>query len=224
MRNVVISNDGNNPTLDVPVTFEVTPAGSQQSIELDFEDQNDWDMTFDPWTVLDEDGSFTYGFGDTEFPGMYDPMSYIAFNPATTTPPMTDDEEIQPHGGERFGACMASSDPTYENDDWLISPQIDLGMNSMLTFWVKSYTDEYGLEQYNVLVSTTDNDPEARFRNAQHPFVPTDFLRYRTPIVAFFYGAGLLSPFERKSEQRFHGCATDFGGCGALEPVAELRG
>jgi hypothetical protein len=85
-------------------------------------------------------------------------MAFIAFNPATTEPPMTDDVEIQPHGGVRFGACMNTVPPPF-NDDWMISPQTTLGMSSTLTMWVKSYTDQYGLEKYNVLVSTTDMDP-----------------------------------------------------------------
>lgn len=155
----LVSNDANNPSLDVPVSFNVLPGGSVQSVDLDFESQEDWSLTFDPWTVQDLDGSGTYGFDGTTFPHAYEAMAYIAFNPETTDPPMTDDPEIQPHGGVRFGACMASADPTYLNDDWLISPQINLGMNSNINMWVKSYTDQYGLERYNVLVSTTDNDP-----------------------------------------------------------------
>jgi photosystem II stability/assembly factor-like uncharacterized protein len=156
-----VSNDGNNPTLDLPVTFEVIPGGAIQSVVLDFEAQADWDLTFDPWTALDIDGLPTYTFGDVEFPNVYEPMAFIAFNPATTTPPMTDDPEIQPHGGVRSGVCMAAvpPDPPEYNNDWMISPQITLGTNSSITFWVKSYSDEYGLEKYNVLVSTTDMDP-----------------------------------------------------------------
>jgi hypothetical protein len=154
----VLSNDPENPQIDVPVTFEVTEGGTQVSVILDFEAQEDWSLTFDPWTAVDIDGGATYGFTDITFPNAYEPMAFIAFNPATTEPPMTDDPEIQPHGGVRFGACMATVPPPY-NDDWMISPQTALGTNSSVTLWVKSYTDEYGLEKYNVLVSTTGMDP-----------------------------------------------------------------
>ena len=153
-----VSNDPTNGSVDLPVSFEVLPGGSAQSVVLDFESQADWAVTFDPWTAVDNDGADTYGFETVTFPGAYGPLSFIAFNPATTEPPMTDDLEIQPHGGARFGACMASVPPPF-NDDWMISPKIDLGMNSSITMWVKSYTDEYGLEKYNVLVSTTDMNP-----------------------------------------------------------------
>jgi hypothetical protein len=155
------SNDLDNEQVDVPVTFEVTPAGTAQSVVLDFEAQTDWSLTFDQWTAVDIDGGDTYpGYPnpDVSFPHSGEPMAFIAFNPASTSPPMTNDPNIQPHGGVRFGACIATMAPPF-NDDWIISPQTTLGTNSSITFWVKSYTDIYGLEKYNVLVSTTDMDP-----------------------------------------------------------------
>ncbi len=153
-----VSNDLTNSPVDVPVTFEVTPTGTQQSVILDFESQEDWSLTFDPWTAVDVDGGATYPIQDVTFPHSGEPMAFIAFNPATTDPPLTDDPELQPHGGVRFGASMATIPPPF-NDDWIISPQITLGINSSITLWVKSYTDLYGLETYNVLISTTDNNP-----------------------------------------------------------------
>jgi hypothetical protein len=153
-----VSNDPDNSQIDVPVTFIVTEGGTPYSVVLDFEAQADWDMTFAPWTALDNDGGATYGLTDITFPNMYAAMAYIAFNPLTTTPPMTADPEIQPHGGARFGACMNTVPPPF-NNDWIISPQTTLGTYSSFNFWVKSYTDQYGLEKYNVLVSTTDMNP-----------------------------------------------------------------
>jgi hypothetical protein len=154
----IVSNDPENLQVDVPVTLEVTEGGTMTSVILDFESQEDFSLTFDPWTAVDIDLAETYGFTGIEFLHSYEPMAFIAFNPAATTPSLADDPELQPHGGVRFGACMASVPPPF-NDDWLISPQTALGMNSSVSLWVKSYTDEYGLEQYNVLVSTTDMNP-----------------------------------------------------------------
>jgi len=155
-----VSNDPETPQIDVPVTFEVTVGGTPVSVILDFEAQEDWAVTFDPWTAIDYDGLPTYGITDVTFPHAGEPLSYIAFNPATTTPPQTGDPALQPHGGVRFGACFASiPEPPKYNDDWMISPQTTLGTYSSLTLWVKSYTDTYGLEKYNILVSTTDMNP-----------------------------------------------------------------
>jgi hypothetical protein len=153
----ITSNDPETPTTDIPVTFNVNPGGGMTSVVLDFESQDDFSLTFDPWTALDVDGSNTYGIQDYTFLHSGEPMAFIAFNPASVTPPMTGDPAIQPHGGVRFGACFAATTPP--NDDWMISPQTTLGTNSALNMWVKSYTDQYGLEQYNVGVSTTGMDP-----------------------------------------------------------------
>jgi len=157
----VVSNDPDNLQVDVPVTFEVTPGGTITSIDLDFEEQADFDLTFGFWTANDVDQLTTYGFETVEFPHNYEAMAFIAFNPASTTPPMTDDPAIQPHEGVRFGACFAAvpPEPPAYNNDWLISPNFAMGTSGQISMWVKSYTGDYGLEKYNVLVSTTDNDP-----------------------------------------------------------------
>ena len=158
----IVSNDPSTPKIDVPVTFTVTEGGTPVSVVLDFEAQEDWATTFDPWTAKDYDGLPTYGITNVTFPHSEEPMAYIAFNPATTTPPQTGDPALQPHGGLRFGACMdAIPAPPIYNDDWIISPQTTLGTYSTLKLWVKSYTDVYGLEKYNILVSTTDMNKES---------------------------------------------------------------
>jgi hypothetical protein len=183
----VVNNDQQNAIIEVPVAFEVTEGGTMTSIILDFEAQEDWSLTFDQWTTADVDGSNTYGITDVTFPHSGEPMAFIAFNPATTTPSLADDPALQPHGGVRFGACMASGSPTYLNDDWLISPQVTLGMNSSLTFWAKSYTDEWGLERYNVLVSTTDNDPASFTAISDPPYMeaPLDWTEMEYDLSAY---------------------------------------
>ena len=183
----IMSNDMQNAQIDVPVTFTVTSGGTMTSIILDFEAQEDWSLTFDPWTTVDVDGSNTYGIEGVDFPHAGEPMSFIAFNPATTEPSLADDPELQPHGGIRFGAVMASAAPTYENDDWLISPQVTLGMNSSLTFWVKTYVDDWGLERYNVLISTTDNDPASFTLISDPPYMeaPTDWTEMYYDLSAY---------------------------------------
>ncbi|MFC2107249.1 choice-of-anchor J domain-containing protein [Bacteroidota bacterium] len=155
----VQSNANQTPIVSVPATMVVTPGGPPPSSEcIDFDQYADWTLDFNPWMGVDVDGSVTYGFTGITFPGTGDPMAFINFNPATTTPPMSDDPEIQPHTGDKFGACMASV-PSPTNDDWFISPMISLGANSEFNFWVKSYTADYGLERYNVAISTTGNTP-----------------------------------------------------------------
>ena len=130
-----------------------------RDLQEGFEGYSDFETDLSPWFNVDVDGADTYGITDHTFPNNGEPMSFIVFNPDEVSPPMTDDPAIQPHTGEKFAACFSSIPPPY-NDDWLITPPLDLGTNSELSFWVKSYTDSYGLERYNVGVSTTGTNPE----------------------------------------------------------------
>ncbi len=130
-----------------------------RDLQEGFEGYSDFETDLSPWFNVDVDGADTYGITDHTFPNNGEPMSFIVFNPDEVSPSMTDDPAIQPHTGEKFAACFSSIPPPY-NNDWLITPPLDLGANSELSFWVKSYTDSYGLERYNVGVSTTGTNPE----------------------------------------------------------------
>ncbi len=131
----------------------------RESLEEDFEGYDDFTLDFSPWTTEDIDGSETFTIQDHTFPNNGLPMAYIVFNPSGVTPSMGSDEAIRPHSGSKFAACFASTTPP--NDDWIITPAIALASNSSLSFWVKSYTEQYGLERYKVGVSTTDNNPSS---------------------------------------------------------------
>jgi Secretion system C-terminal sorting domain/Cleaved Adhesin Domain len=125
---------------------------------MDFESVADFSLSFPPWTVNDMDGDSTYRIESHTFPHDLDPKAFIAFNPAMVTPPMTD-AGIQPHSGNRFGACFSSFFGA--NNDWFISPGIQLKNNGEFSFWEKAYTNAYGAEKYKVGISTTTNDPSS---------------------------------------------------------------
>lgn len=135
---------------------------------MDFEQCEDFATSgFNPaWRTVDVDGDYIYGFQDVSFPAPSSgKAAYIVFNPALTTPSLEDRAAIAPHGGERFAACFAASgDPSglAQNNDWLISPKLTLpATDAKMSFFVKSYIGEYGLEKYNVLVSETDDNLES---------------------------------------------------------------
>ena len=156
---LTVTNSNNSDTETKTGYITVSPMGN--TFTLDFEASADFSTTFDPWTVNDVDGSTTYGIddgngGNVVFTHSGEPMAFIAFNPASCSPVLTDPA---PHAGDRFGACFASTTPP--NNDYLISPKVQLGNNSNLKLWVKTYTDQYGLERYKIGVSTTTNDPSA---------------------------------------------------------------
>ncbi|MEI6901267.1 MAG: choice-of-anchor J domain-containing protein, partial [Bacteroidota bacterium] len=126
---------------------------------MDFENIPDFSLTFSDWSATDVDQHGTYGIDGYSFLHQTQPMAFLCFNPAQVNPSMASDLAIQPHSGQRFGACFSSNPPS--NNDWFISPQIQLDTNGSFTFWIKSYSAVYGLDTYNVAVSTTDNGPNS---------------------------------------------------------------
>jgi len=141
--------------LDVELNWLEPGSNTGDTFEDDFESYDDFVLEFSPWTTLDVDGSPTYGMTDVDWPNAGDPQAYIIFNPSMTTPPVDD---MTPHSGDKFAACLASV-PSPTNDDWLITPMLNIGADYTLAFWAKSYTDAYGLERFKVGISTTGMDP-----------------------------------------------------------------
>lgn len=116
------------------------------------------------WTLLDEDGLPTYGFGDIDFPESFAVKSYQVFNNNNTTPPLevSDTDDWTARTGNLAMVCFAAVPSGGNgNDDWLISPEINLGSGgSTLSFWYKATNSDFSLEEFSVGVSTTGTNPE----------------------------------------------------------------
>jgi hypothetical protein len=139
--------------------LEISATSSYPSfMSLDFENLADFTLDFTPWAVADVNGGGTYFIQDHTFPNDKDPFAYIVFNPSQDVPAMTD-SGIQPHAGQRFGACFSSPPPYAPNNKWLISPKMHLGNNPQIGLWVRTYNVLYGYEKYNIAVSVATNNP-----------------------------------------------------------------
>lgn len=153
----------NPPTIQrllIVIILLITPglSGAQTGhVLLDFDTLQDFSLDFGSWRTLDLDRDTTYSIQNHSFPHAGTPMSFIVFNPASVSPSMANDTALQPHSGSRFAASFSSVSPP--SDDWLISPHVQLSSNGSVSLWVKSYTLDYGPEQYQVAVSTTDSLP-----------------------------------------------------------------
>lgn len=121
----------------------------------DFSTYPDFVLNFPPWTTLDLDESDTYGFENHTFPNMGLPMGFIVFNPSRVEPQL----DASPHSGEKIAASFASIDN--RNNNWLISPQIQLGENSSLSFYTRTFNPYFGYEEFRVGVSRTQPEPES---------------------------------------------------------------
>lgn len=128
---------------------------------MDFESCNDFIIDrFNPiWKSIDGDGEetggITQGGGNIDFPNNGQPYGFMAFNPTKTTPALLGN--TNPEGSTKFGISMFKRSKE-SNDSWLISPKLKLPAdNSQVVFQTMSYSDAYGLEKYNVLISTTND-------------------------------------------------------------------
>lgn len=116
-----------------------------------------------PWTLYDGDGQMTYGikYGLT-FPDWYTPKAWQVWDPMRAN---LLGEDVAPRTGYMCLMSMGSdgqipgSDIREEprNDDWLISEEVAGG--SMVTFWLKQPTNNYGgNEAVELLYSATGTE------------------------------------------------------------------
>jgi PKD repeat protein len=154
---LTVTNGSSSNTKTVAGYITVGGAVAPSYWAEDFESLSDFTLDFSPAFVNDADGDSTYGIQNHVFLHNYEPFAYIAFNPAQVVPSMASDAALQPHSGQRFGACFSSS--MGANNDWFITPRIQLKSSGQFSIWVKSYTSQYGLEKYNVGISTTNTNP-----------------------------------------------------------------
>ncbi|MFR9164978.1 MAG: choice-of-anchor J domain-containing protein [Dysgonomonas sp.] len=129
-----------------------------------FESYADFTQKPAPWITHDLDKVVSYPIGwgpnpgqEYAFPGIYEPMGPVVFNPLKTTPPMpvdVDKAAAAPEGEKYiafFSAQMAKS------NDWLISPKQDIKRGYVLRFLLKSYPMIGITDKINVCFSGTEN-------------------------------------------------------------------
>ena len=154
--------------------------GSSQSgyFSLDFEACADWSTDFTPWTSYDGDGKNTYGSSDCDFTGEGTAFGFMAFNPSLAGCFTT-------HGGQRCGVSICPVDAT-ESNDWIISPQIQMRENGSISFWVYSpKPSTWGTETYDVLVSTTNNQPSSFTAIASNEEAPNQWTKKTYSLSAY---------------------------------------
>ncbi len=106
------------------------------------------------WTYIDGDGLNTEEIGGMSYPHEGEKMAYIVMNPS-----FIEDagELMQPYSGSKY---LTSIIVQGKNDDYLVSPELKFDKDFVLSFYAKSYTDMYGLEQVRIGYSTGGNKKE----------------------------------------------------------------
>jgi hypothetical protein len=134
--------------------------------EDSFEGFDDFDIAIAGYTQIDNDGAEAYGSSTYDFANESYIGTAIVFNPSEAFDgggiPASDDPNWVARTGDKGAYFFAST--SLLNDDYFITPQISLAgaVDSEFTFYAKSITDNFGLERFSVLLSTTGTD-EADF-------------------------------------------------------------
>jgi len=134
----------------------------------DFESYTDFIITgIGSWDTLDLDGLGTYSGGGGTFDNQNAAMAYLIFNPSVAgvtnaDTPGAELRDFDPFSGLKYAAAWAGAPmpPVTANDDWLISPSIDLAVSgNSVTFQVKAMSNSYGDESYEVGVFAGTGTP-----------------------------------------------------------------
>lgn len=150
--------------------------------EDDFEQYKDWSKKFGGYTLIDLDDVETYPSNNHSFPNAGTKMAFMIMNSQKTQPIW---KELKAKSGEKIATSFASRKDT--NNDWLITPQIQLATNTNFSFFAKSVTDRYGLEKFKVGISTTGKEPKdfTFLLNDSVFATPTDWTKYSFNLAKY---------------------------------------
>ncbi len=114
--------------------------------------------TIGNWTLYDATGSDVYGYQSITVPNLGDPMAWMVFAPGSSSLSQTLTDTQAAHNGDQMMASFCPESSTISSDHWLISPLLS-GDAQTISFYARELTDQYGAETFEVLYSTTDNNP-----------------------------------------------------------------
>ena len=134
------------------------PANTAQSVTDDFEDYTPFITdNIGEWKTVDLDSAEVYFFQDITYPFSSNSMAFGVFNPSADGVDVSQVPSLKPHSGNQYLVALGAepnSAKNGQNDDWLISPRLS-GDAQTISFYAKSCNDQYGLEDFEVLYSTT---------------------------------------------------------------------
>lgn len=178
-ENVAATANGNNGTMtwDAPSNLPIIQTTVPETVTENFDDTSVFPSfsiggitatqhtgTIGDWTVYTPSSDYVYGAQNVTFENDNEPQAWTVFNPSIAGTSWT------PHSESQFMISFCDAgDENGENiqttDHWLISPELS-GNAQTISFWERIITTNYGNETYEVLASSTDNNP-ASFSSVQ---------------------------------------------------------
>lgn len=170
------------------------------------------------WTLLDVDGLDTYGIEQgtppesVVFENSGSPMAYIVMNYAAAVPALN--IGWAGHTGNKCMAAMGGvpAAPITANNDWLISPRIQLGSaGNVLKFWAKEISTTYP-EKFKVGISTTGTAPAnfTMITPTAGVTPPTTWTEYTYNLNASYQGQNVYIGIQCVSADAFALLIDDF--------------
>ena len=101
------------------------------------------------WTYIDGDNTETGGFSGFNFTGEESKMAYIIMDKGSIS------NLNAGHSGNKFLAALWTQN--VQNDDWVISPELNFTENFTFSFWARSNHTTYASEKFYAAYSTTGN-------------------------------------------------------------------
>lgn len=123
-----------------------------------FEDYEDFALSFGDWILIDNDLQETLELSLYDYSHSTEPKSFMIFNPAATTPYI---REITAYSGDKTVVAFSNS-TSVANNDWLISPEIELNLpsNQEVKYCFSALGTSTHGELFNVYYSAGSADPE----------------------------------------------------------------
>jgi len=148
------------------------PSAGTQTVTEDFEDTSifptfgiggitaeEHNGAFGDWTLYDSTGMGVYTWNSSvSYENQTAPCAWQVFDPVQAGFAET---SFPPASGTQFLMSMCiMPDEISKTDHWLISPELP-GVAQTISFKARALTGNYGAESFEVLASTTDNNPES---------------------------------------------------------------
>ena len=175
-NNKTFDNNSTSPstyTWNVSTSRGTSRAGEVETVTEDFEDQSLFPPfstggitaenhygVFGDWRLYDSTGALVWEVDATTFTNEGEPHAWFVYNPSVAG------DGIPAHNGNQYLESICprpianGGTADVAADHWLISPLLS-GNEQTITFWERTLSSTYGDELYEVLASTTDNNPSS---------------------------------------------------------------
>ena len=138
-------------------SFKTVTLNWDPVIDENFDGYNPFALEMEGWSMTDNDSLATYGLSGLSFINEFYVGSFIVIDPYYEGL-LQADFDLTAYSGRNVLAAIAGVGGV--NDDWLISPELEIFDGDYFSFMSRSLSDNYGLESIRVLISENGVEEE----------------------------------------------------------------